>query len=169
MADQVNDHQVLSNFLSASSQHLLSNFTSNVGHLADGTFDGAELAYGTRRARVREETFRRRRQESCRVQTKVTSMGSRVGISEDLVTIPGRDNVLLGNSDMGKASQTKLVRITREEVTLAAVDILDVLGVVREFDGGGTLRGNGNLGSALGECSYLLCSFMNPGVITRKK
>jgi len=140
-----------------------------LGHLADGTFDGAKLEDGTRKTRIREETFRRRRQESRRVETKVTSMRGRIGIAEDLVTIPRGDDILFWNSDMGKASQTKLVRITGEEVIFAAVNILDVLGVAREFDGDRTLRSNKSLNSTLGKGSYLFCSFMYPGVVTREE
>jgi len=44
MANKIDNHQVLSDFLTATSQHLLSNLASDVREFANCTLDGAKLA-----------------------------------------------------------------------------------------------------------------------------
>ena len=60
VSDEVNDHQVLGDFLCTSRQHLLRNRTRDTWGLAHCALDRAQLAYPIGRAGVGEETLWRR-------------------------------------------------------------------------------------------------------------
>lgn len=50
VTNEIDDHQVFSDFLAGSSQHLLSDLAGDVGKFADGSLNGTELADSTRGA-----------------------------------------------------------------------------------------------------------------------
>jgi hypothetical protein len=73
------------------------------------------------------------------------------------------------DGDLCETSHAKLVRVTREEVFLASVDIIAVLLVVGERDTTRTLRSKGNLRGSLGKGINSLNGLLNPGIVIREQ
>jgi hypothetical protein len=99
------------------------------------------------------------------VEAEVARVGSRVTTAQDLVPVPGGDDVLFRNSDVSETGQAELVRVTREEILLAAVDVIDVLVVVGELDSGRPFRSGESLRGVLGKSSDLFGGLLDPSII----